>query len=78
MCEYCHCLGNNHAAGCPLNEEPEEYKRLTCCECGTLLWSDEDEDFLAFPNDNGTDDIVCNDCLRNYLIGHNIAGYIRV
>lgn len=75
MCEYCHCLGNNHDPMCPMNDEPDEVdgvKRHQCAICECYLWDDEPSEYLSFTDNDGTD-YVCNDCLRDYLIDKHIA-----
>ena len=69
MCEYCHCIGNNHHYQCPNYngpDEPPEPEKVECCRCPKEMYKEDDEHYVEFSNG----DIVCNDCLRDYVINH--------
>lgn len=67
MCEYCHCYGNNHHYQCPNYngpDEPPEPEKVECCRCPKEMYKEDDDHYVEFSNG----DIVCNDCLRDYVI----------
>ncbi len=67
MCEYCRCLGNNHHYMCPNyneSDEPYEPEKVECCRCPKVMYAEDDDHYVKFPNG----DIVCNKCLRDYVI----------
>ena len=61
MCEYCRCIGNNHAAGCPLNEEESSREISKCAHCGEEIDEDDRHEYVPI---NG--EYVHTDCLHDY------------
>jgi hypothetical protein len=69
MCEYCRCIGGRHDPMCPNYEEPDkpdEPEKVECCRCPNEMYKEDKDLYLKLPNG----DIVCNGCLRDYVIEH--------